>query len=152
MSSVSSNDPAIAQVAMLTGNNQKGQTVFKTYCSTCHRHGPLGADVGPELTQIHQKFDKNALLDAIIHPSAAIAFGYEPWLITTKKGQTYYGFLVSDGEQALVIKGIKGQQHTIPADEVFSRRQYKTSLMPDPSAMSMSNQQLADLTSFLLKQ
>lgn len=147
-----SDDPAIAQVALLTGDGSKGQTVFKTYCTTCHRHGPQGNDVGPELTQIHQKFDKNALLDAIIHPNAGIAFGYEPWLITTKKGQTYYGFLVSDGEQALVIKGIKGQKHTIPTDEVFSRRQYKTSLMPDPSSMSMSNQQLADLAAFLLRQ
>ncbi|WP_018618860.1 PVC-type heme-binding CxxCH protein [Spirosoma luteum] len=148
---MSNDDPAIAQIAMLSGNSQKGQTVFKTYCITCHRHGQQGADVGPELTQIHQKFDKNALLDNIVHPNAGIAFGYEPWLVTTKKGQTYYGFLVSDGAESLVVKGIKGQKHTIPTDEVFSRRQYKTSLMPDPTALGMSNQQLADLTAFLLK-
>ncbi len=149
---MSSDDPAIAQIAMLSGSSQKGQTVFKTYCITCHRHGQQGADVGPELTQIYQKFDKNALLDNIIHPNAGIAFGYEPWLITTKKGQTYYGFLVSDGADALVVKGIKGQKHTILTSDVFSRRQYKTSLMPDPTALGMSNQQLADLTTFLLKQ
>ena len=149
---MSTDDPAIAQIAMLSGNSQKGLTVFKTYCITCHRHGQQGADVGPELTQIYQKFDKNALLDNIIHPNAGIAFGYEPWLITTKKGQTYYGFLVSDGADALVVKGIKGQKHTILASDVFSRRQYKTSLMPDPTALGMSNQQLADLTTFLLKQ
>ncbi len=147
----SNDDPAIAQIAMLAGNSQKGQTVFKTYCITCHRHGQQGADVGPELTQINQKFDKNALLDNIVHPNAGIAFGYEPWLVTTKKGQTYYGFLVSDGAESLVVKGIKGQKHTIPTSEVFSRRQYKTSLMPDPTALGMSNQQLADLTAFLLK-
>jgi putative membrane-bound dehydrogenase-like protein len=149
---MSNDDPAVAQIAMLSGNSQKGQTVFKTYCITCHRHGQQGADVGPELTQIYQKFDKNSLLDNIIYPNAGIAFGYEPWLITTKKGQTYYGFLVSDGADALVVKGIKGQKHTILASDVFSRRQYKTSLMPDPTALGMSNQQLADLTAFLLKQ
>lgn len=148
---LSRDDPAIAQITMLSGSSQKGQTVFKTYCISCHRHGQQGADVGPELTQIYQKFDKNALLDNIIHPNAGIAFGYEPWLVTTKKGQTYYGFLVSDGAESLVVKGIKGQKHTIPTDEVFSRRQYKTSLMPDPTALGMSNQQLADLTAFLLK-
>lgn len=149
---MSNDDPAIAQIAMLSGDKQKGQTVFKTYCITCHRHGQQGADVGPELTQIRQKFDKNELLDNIIHPNAGIAFGYEPWLITTKKGQTYYGFLVSDGAESMVVKGIKGQKHAIPTSEVFSRRQYKTSLMPDPTALGMSNQQLADLTAFLLKQ
>jgi putative membrane-bound dehydrogenase-like protein len=149
---MSNDDPAIAKIAMLSGNSQKGEMVFKTYCISCHRHGQQGADVGPELTQIHQKFDKNALLDNIIHPNAGIAFGYEPWLITTKKGQTYYGFLVSDGAESLVVKGIKGQKHTILTSEVFSRRQYKTSLMPDPTALGMSNQQLADLSTFLLKQ
>ncbi|GAB2599379.1 PVC-type heme-binding CxxCH protein [Spirosoma areae] len=147
-----SSDPAIAQIAMLTGNEQSGRAVFKTNCATCHRHGQQGTDVGPELTKIHQKFDKNSLLDAILHPSAGIAFGYEPWLITTKKGQTFYGFLVSDGEQTVVVKGVTGQKHTIPANQVFSRRQYKTSLMPDPTAMGLKHQQLADLTAFLLKQ
>lgn len=149
--SVNSDSP-IAEIAMLTGNERTGKTVFLANCSTCHRHGKQGNDIGPDLTQIHQKFDKNGLLDAILNPSAGIAFGYEPWLITTKKGQTFYGFLVSDSEQSVVIRGIKGPKHTIPADEVSSRRQYKTSLMPDPKAMGLTNQQLADLTAFLLKQ
>ncbi|WP_080059727.1 PVC-type heme-binding CxxCH protein [Spirosoma aerolatum] len=145
-------DSPVAKVAMLSGDAKKGQTVFKTSCATCHKHGQLGTDVGPELTQIHQKFDRNSLLDAIMNPSAGIAFGYEPWLITTKKGQTFYGFLVSDGDQSVVIKGIKGYKHTIPTDQIFSRRQYKTSLMPDPKALGLSDQQLADLAAFLLKQ
>lgn len=147
-----SSDPVIAQIARLSGNEKTGRTVFSANCATCHRYGQQGSDVGPELTKIHQKFDKNALLDAIVHPSASIAFGYEPWLITTKKGQTFYGFLVSDGEQSVVVKGIKGQKHAIPANEIFSRRQYKSSLMPDPVSMGLNDQQLADLTAFLLKQ
>lgn len=142
----------ISQIAALTGNERTGQAVFKTNCATCHRHKQLGNDVGPELTQIHQKFDKNALLDAILNPSAGIAFGYEPWLITTKTGQTYYGFMVSDGEQSVVIKGVTGQKHTVPTDKIASRRQYKTSLMPNPEVMGLKPQQLADLTAFLLKQ
>ncbi|GAB3642173.1 PVC-type heme-binding CxxCH protein [Spirosoma arcticum] len=142
----------IAEIAALTGDKRAGLGVFKAMCSTCHRHGQQGNDVGPELTQIHQKFDKNALLDAILYPSAGIAFGYEPWLITTKTGQTYYGFLVSDGEQSVVIKGVTGQKHTVPTEKISSRRQYKTSLMPNPEAMGLKPQQLADLTAFLLKQ
>jgi len=149
---MTSSDPLIAQIAMLSGDEKSGRTVFNANCATCHRHRQQGSDVGPELTNIHQKFDKNSLLDAIVHPSAAIAFGYEPWLITTKKGQTFYGFLVSDGEQSVVVKGIKGQKHAIPTSDIFSRRQYKSSLMPDPVAMGLSNQQLADLTAFLMKQ
>ena len=156
MSADTKTDLAIAstteQIAMLTGNQKSGLTVFNANCANCHRYGKIGNDVGPELTQIHQKLDKDALLDAIINPSAGIVFGYEPWLVTTKKGQTLYGFLVSDGEQSVVVKGVTGQQHTIPTEQVASRRQYKTSLMPTADAMGLNQQQLADLTAFLLKQ
>ena len=144
--------PVTDQVTTLMGSQKAGLAVFNANCANCHRYGKLGNDVGPELTQIHQKLDRDALLDAIINPSAGIVFGYEPWLITTKKGQTYYGFLVSDSEQSVVVKGVTGQQHTIPADQVASRRQYKTSLMPTADAMKLNQQQLADLTAFLLKQ
>lgn len=145
-------DSPLARIALLTGNEQKGRVLFRTNCSSCHRRGQVGADVGPDLSTIGQKFDRNGLLDAIINPSAGIAFGYEPWLITTKKGQPFYGFLVSDSEQSVVIKGIKGIKHTIPASEVVSRRQYKTSLMPDASTMGLDDQKLADLAAYLLKQ
>ncbi|GAB3944492.1 hypothetical protein GCM10028805_12090 [Spirosoma harenae] len=142
----------LAKAALLTGDAQRGQSLFRLNCLTCHRYGKQGADIGPDLTEIHQKFDKNGLLDAIVNPSAGLAFGYEPWLITTKKGQTYYGFLISDGEQSVVIKGIKGSRHTIPTNQIASRREYKTSLMPEAAALRLKDQQLADLTAFLLKQ
>ncbi|GAB4042563.1 hypothetical protein GCM10028774_55180 [Spirosoma jeollabukense] len=148
---VDANSP-IAQIAMLTGDEKNGRTIFKTNCATCHRHGQVGEDIGPELTKIHQKFDKNGLLEAIVYPNAGIAFGYEPYMVTTKKGQMYYGFLVSDNEQSVTLKGIKGIRHTIPADQISSRRQYKNSLMPDPAQMGLNQQQLADLAAFLLKQ
>lgn len=142
---------SIRQITSLTGDATAGKTVFATNCATCHKHGSSGAEIGPELTKIHEKFDRNGLLDAIVNPSAALAFGYEPWLITTKNGQTYYGFLISDGAQAIVVKDAAGQKHTLPTAQVVSRKQYTTSLMPDPVAMGLTDQQLADLSTFLLK-
>ncbi len=142
---------SLKQIASLTGNGPAGLAVFKTNCATCHKHGSLGAEIGPELTKIHEKFDKNGLLDAIINPSAGLAFGYEPWLVTTKNGQTYYGFLISDGAQAVVMKDAAGQKHTISTATIASRKQYTTSLMPDPVSMGITEQQLADLVAYLLK-
>ena len=151
-SEAGSTNPAIAQIAMLTGDERNGRTIFRANCTSCHRHGQQGADIGPDLTKIHQKFDRNGLLDAILYPNAGIAFGYEPYMIMTKTGQTYYGFLVSDSEESVVIKGIKGIKHTIPVSKISSRRQYKNSLMPDPNALGLNQQQLADLAAYLLKQ
>ncbi|RRA98558.1 PVC-type heme-binding CxxCH protein [Larkinella rosea] len=142
---------SMKNITALKGDEAAGLAVFKANCTTCHRHGKQGKDIGPELTKIHQKFDRNGLLDAILNPSAGLAFGYEPWLITTKNGQTYYGFLISDGQDAIVVKDAAGQKHTIATGQVVSRKQYSTSLMPDPSSLGLSEQQLADLVAYLLK-
>ncbi|WP_266361977.1 PVC-type heme-binding CxxCH protein [Tellurirhabdus rosea] len=138
------------KINALNGSKTAGLTVFKTHCATCHRHGEQGNNIGPQLTRIHTKFDRNGLLDAILNPSASLAFGYEPWLITTQSGDTHYGFLISDNKQALVIKDAAGQKQTIPTSKIASRKQYTTSLMPDPTAMGLSEQQLADLLAFLM--
>ncbi len=143
---------SVSEIAALTGNERTGQQVFKTNCANCHRYKQLGKDIGPELTRISQKYDKNTLLDAILYPASSLAAGYEPWLVSTKTGQTYYGFLVSEGTQSVVIKGVTGQKHTIPVGDISSRRQYQTSLMPSAQTMGMQPQQIADLTAFLLKQ
>jgi putative heme-binding domain-containing protein len=139
----------IGLITKLQPTPGNGQKLFATHCTTCHRHGAEGKEVGPDLTRIGGKFDKPGLLDAIINPSAGLAFGYEPWLITTKKGTSYYGFLVSDA-QAVVIKDVAGAQHVIRKEEIATRKQMNTSLMPDPAALGLKQQDLADLAAYLM--
>ena len=136
-------------VARMNADPIRGATVFKANCATCHRHGEQGADVGPDLTMIHQKYDKLALLDAIMNPSASLVFGYEAYTFTTKKGETFFGFLLSDGP-TVVIKDAAGQQHAIKTDQIKSREKLRNSLMPDPTALGLDEQALADLTGYLL--
>ncbi len=135
--------------ARMAADATKGKTTFMTYCGTCHRHGEAGADIGPDLTMIHQKFDKMTLLDAIVNPSASIVFGYEAYTITTKKDETFFGFLLSDGP-TVVIKDAAGQRHSIKADQIKSRVKMGNSLMPEPSSMGLDEQALADLAGYLL--
>lgn len=126
----------------------KGKEVFVTNCQNCHKIGNEGADIGPDLTLIKNKYDKNALLDAIINPSANLAFGYEPWLFTTSQ-DSYFGFLIADG-QNIVIKDLLGKLTTLKAKDVKSRTQQKNSLMPDPSTLQIKEKDLSDLAGFLL--
>src|SRR5690606_14477328 len=81
-------NPTIEDIVALDGKPDKGMALFKSYCSSCHRMGNEGRDIGPALTTIHQKYGKSGLVDAIVHPSAGISFGYESWLITKKDGTT----------------------------------------------------------------
>lgn len=141
---------SIGDVAALHGDAKKGKTVFATYCTTCHRMGKIGNDIGPELTGIGKKFDKTALLDAIINPSAAILLGYQPWLINTRDGASYFGFIVSENKQAVTIKEVSGRQQTIATDKIVLREKQLKSLMPEPAVAGLSMQQLADVAAYLL--
>jgi len=136
-------------IARMKGNPENGLRIFTANCTSCHKHGEMGADIGPDLTAIHKKFDKAGLLDAVINPSASMVFGYEAYTITTKKGETFFGFLLSDGAN-VVLKDVSGQRHTVKADQIKSREKMEQSLMPEPTTLGLNEQNLADLTSYLL--
>lgn len=142
---------SITAIAGLEGNALKGSKVFENKCLTCHRHKEKGADIGPDLTLIGKKFDKPAMLDAIINPSAAIVFGYEPWLVNTRSGESLFGFLVADGREALVLKDLAGKRRTVATANITSKAKQASSLMPDPATLEISSQELADVVAFLLK-
>jgi putative heme-binding domain-containing protein len=126
----------------------KGKTIFETNCISCHKIGGKGADIGPDLSLIKKKFDKKSMLDAIINPSASLAFGYEPWMISTQSG-SYYGFLMADAKQ-IILKDLTGKRNNIKASDVTSRVQQKNSLMPEPTSMGLKEKDLSDLTGYLL--
>ncbi|WP_019944655.1 PVC-type heme-binding CxxCH protein [Dyadobacter beijingensis] len=136
-------------ISRMNADPAHGKQIFANTCAACHKHGQSGAEIGPDLTTIHKKFDKAALLDAIVNPSASMVFGYESYTIVSKKGDTYFGFLLSDGAN-VVLKDAAGQQHTIKAVEIKSREKMPSSLMPEPTALGLNEQDLADLTGYLL--
>ena len=136
-------------VARMKSNNEHGKKLFATYCITCHRHGDKGAEIGPNLTNIHEKFDKLSLIDAIVNPSASMVFGYEVYTITTTKDESFFGFIVSD-DKTVVIKDAAGKSHAVKADKIKSREKMPNSLMPDPISLGLKEQDLADLTGYLL--
>lgn len=142
---------SIADISKLPADFINGKAVFTTHCSSCHKVGAAGNNIGPELTQIGAKFDKTGLLDAIINPSAAIVFGYEPWLVNTKNGESLYGFLLSENKQLIVLKDVSGKKHIIPVNKISSRKKQEQSLMPDPANNGLSEQNLADVSEFLLR-
>lgn len=145
--------PTVAGVLALEGDPRAGRAVFDgavARCSTCHVFEGRGGDVGPDLTSIREKYARPALLDAILNPSAAIAIGYDTWLLTLADGRLLSGFLLSDGE-TIVVKDTQGQRHVLAAADVRERRQLALSSMPEGVAHDLTPQQLADLAAFLLR-
>jgi putative membrane-bound dehydrogenase-like protein len=143
--------PTLNELAKMQGDAARGRAVFLSQsaaCSACHRIGNEGKDIGPDLTKIEEKYDRKALLDAILNPSAAILSGFEAHLVQTKDGDTYAGFIVADSD-TLVLKDTAGEQISIPKNQIATRRQLELSIMPNNIALGLTPEQLADLVSYL---
>ena len=141
-----------ADVASQAGDAARGQARFAGACATCHRGviPSVGADVGPDLSDIAKKFDRTGLIEAIVNPSAAIALGFGAELFVRKRGEPAIGFLQSEGATVSIRDGY-GRVMTIPGDDLDARVPLKTSLMPDPLALGLTEQHVADIAAFLMK-
>ncbi len=141
---------SIDAIAKMPGDAAAGKLIFASNCSTCHKVGNTGNSIGPELTAIGKKFDKVSLLDAIINPSAAIVFGYEPWLVNTKDGESIFGFLISENKETVALKDVSGNKHTIAQKDISSKEKQQKSLMPEPANTNLTEQNIADVSTYLL--
>ena len=139
-----------ADVLGRAGDVDRGARGFAASCSTCHRRGESGSEVGPDLTEIARKFDLAGLVEAIVNPNAAIAFGFNPELFVTRQDVPHVGFLQADGATVSMRDGY-GRTRTFTREELASRRPLKGTLMPDPLALAMSEQDVADIAAFLMK-
>ncbi len=139
----------VKKIMALDGDKAKGKRLFSYKCATCHKNGQGGNDIGPNLSAIGEKFDRPAILDAIINPNASIVFGYEPLMVKTKTGQVFFGFLLSEGE-TLVLKDPIGQRIVIDPVNIESKTKLKTGIMPNAETLELSNQDMADLSNYLL--
>ena len=95
--------------ALHGGDVVKGKKVFmektETQCLRCHTlDGEGGSQVGPELTGIGSRVDRNHILEAIVTPNAAIAEGFENVSVTLKNGDFITGRLLEENDQILVLE------------------------------------------------
>jgi putative membrane-bound dehydrogenase-like protein len=144
--------PSMPELLKMRGDVSRGARVFArsdVACMSCHRINEKGADVGPALSEIGAKLGKDAIYEAILDPSAGIAFGYEAWQIALKSGDDAYGIVVSDTDDELIIKDAKAIPIHIKKSDILSRRQSKISLMPAGLQQTMSTQDLVDLVEYL---
>jgi putative heme-binding domain-containing protein len=144
--------PPLAELVKRKGDPAKGADVFRrdtTGCIKCHQVRGEGRDVGPALTEIGSKLPKEALLEAILDPSAGISFGFEAWQLQLKSGDDAYGIKTSETPDEIAIKDANGIVTRYKKSEISSAKQSKISIMPSGLQQTMTTQELVDLIEYL---
>jgi putative heme-binding domain-containing protein len=141
--------PPIAELAKRTGDPDKGHAVFARTCVACHQINGLGIDFGPALSEIGSKLPKEDLYFSITNPSAAVAFGFEGWILKLKDGNELLGLIASETADEVALKIMGGIVVKYPKSQIVSRTKQDQSLMTPGLHQTMTEQELVDLIEYL---
>ncbi len=140
-------------ILALAADANRGRIIFNrssaAQCHACHAVQGFGGTLGPDLSNIGKKYERNALLETILDPSKAIAPEFIPHLLETKSGQVHAGFLVERSGDGVVLKDVKSQLIRVPTSEVEALVPQQKSLMPELILSEVTAQDAADLLAFL---
>ncbi|MCB0630309.1 MAG: c-type cytochrome, partial [Lewinella sp.] len=148
-------DDVIAQYrdALEGGNPWQGRNIFMSHetsqCVRCHSLvAGEGSDVGPLLTNIGAKYDREELLRSLVAPSARIAPGYGTVVLTLSDGKTISGILKDETDNSLVIQVGEAAPQTIKKADITERINAASS-MP-PMGTILEREELRNLIAFLV--
>ncbi len=138
--------------ALYGGNAENGKKIFlekpEASCARCHKVGTEGGEVGPELTEVGSKQNREYLLESIVAPNAKIAPGFESVLVVMKNGQSFAGVLKSQSETEMVINSPEDGILKLKKADI-QKSEKGLSPMPDTLAQVISKRDLRDLVEFL---
>ena len=84
-------------MALAGGNVERGRKTFRekaeTQCLRCHKCETGDSVVGPDLTHVGSRKDREYLLESIVFPDKQIAEGFEIAVLTLKDGSIVAGRL-----------------------------------------------------------
>lgn len=144
--------PPVSELVKLPGDIKRGAAVFRRAdvgCINCHQVNGEGVDFGPKLSEIGAKLGKDALCEAILDPSAGIAFGYEAWSLTLKNGDEVFGLIASETEDELALKAQGGNVTRYKKSDIAKREKQALSVMPAGLQQNLTTQDFADLLEYL---
>ncbi len=137
-------------------NLANGKKMFSVaMCSRCHRHGPEGYPIGPDLTQVASRFGRRDVLGEILEPSRTIAENYQTSVLKLKDGRQLAGQVIPNLDYRvstlqLAENPLYPDKITkIPKVDIAQRSHSGVSLMPPGLLNLLSRGEILDLLAWL---
>jgi putative membrane-bound dehydrogenase-like protein len=131
-----------------SGDRKAGADLFSKLCLQCHAIQGHGQNVGPSLSGISSRTPEALLVD-ILDPSRQVASDFVGYTVTTARGDTFTGLIMSENANAIVLRRPGVPDETIPRAEIKEVQASGRSLMPDGLETGLTPADLANLLEFL---
>jgi len=136
------------------GSVVDGQRAYKAaMCITCHRMKGEGGATGPDLTQIHSKFNSYDLTFSMISPSDEISDQYENTIFHTKDGKKVIGRLLSEeGDSLSIMPNGFNPSYIVKLAKTSLDKQEPSPVSPMPPGLlnRLNEKEITDLYAYLL--
>ena len=132
----------------LSPDTRQGRAVFQRECSSCHRLGSLGTDVGPSLLTVRNRTPAE-LLTHILDPNREVGPDFLQFVAVTHSGQSFTGMLAAETSTTITLRRSGNQQDTISRSDIAELQSAGISLMPEGFELKLSRQELASLIHFI---
>jgi putative membrane-bound dehydrogenase-like protein len=137
--------PAIS----LSGNVDKGRTIYTERCASCHRLEGQGFQLGPDLITV-KSGGKEKLLLGILDPNREVAAQFQAYEVETKDDESVIGLVVNETATSVTIRQAYGKEDVILRSNIKKMRSQGQSLMPEGLEAGLQAQDLADLLEYVV--
>ena len=143
---------SISTVALVIDPNadsKRGEALFNSTCTTCHRVNGQGGSMGPDLTRIALIRSKDLLTSAIRNPSALIGSRYEPITLVLNDGTQVRGTLKSEDAFSIQIMNSEQQLRGFRMSQLQDIIRETESAMPVFDVNVLSDNDLNNILGYL---
>jgi putative heme-binding domain-containing protein len=134
-------------------NFERGAAMFAAaQCSRCHRMGPRGGVLGPDLTSIASRFSRRDMLLSILEPSRVVDDAYRRVQVVTTGGRVVAGQVIPSLDYrsgTLTIMTETNERIEIPKSEIDTYTVSPVSVMPEKLLDTLTKDDVLDLLAFL---
>jgi putative membrane-bound dehydrogenase-like protein len=136
------------KMTTIPGDMEKGAQLVQASCMICHQIRGKGATIGPNLSGAGA-MGTESLLRNILTPNAQLESGYYRHDVKLRDGTVVTGFLANESESSITLRQIGADERVIPRADMVSHDISRRSLMPEGIIDGFTEQQVADLFSYL---
>lgn len=138
----------LERIESLSASAIRGRDVFSRRCTVCHRLDDIGNSIGADLSALKDR-SIPAILTAVLNPNKAVEAKFLSYTALTTSGRSHSGMLVSESGSSITLLGTDGRRTTVPRGELEELHCSNRSLMPDGLEKDLSEQELADVISYV---
>jgi cytochrome c oxidase cbb3-type subunit III len=137
----------------LTGNAEHGKKLFfgKAQCSECHMAQGRGGFIASDLSYSDSNTSAERLRQVILDPVNSLPAQKKAVTVTTADGQKYTGALRDQDNFSISIQTMDSAFHYFPKSQLASIEIGARSLMPDDYRSRLSDSEINDLVSYLIR-